>query len=321
MNGWPSNFFECLPLVQLLTHGSPAFDVVLPSLPGFGFSSAPRRTGVGARTMADTFAELMTQLGYDRFIVCGGDVGAGIAEQLRSGHPDRLIGAYFMNLQASHTISDTPTKAELAYVEHAAEWYGEEGAYVAIQRTKPQTLAYGLSDSPAGMAGWIIEKWRSWSDCGGDLDSVYSRDDLCAILTIYWVTNTISSSVRLYHAAATNLLPPVRGGPVPVGVVEFPGDIMPVVRERAEAWFQLVHFTQMPRGGHFAALEVPELLAADLQKFAKAVGGVGERLSDDRILGVRRRHRSRRAPARTAHTPCDRFSGRVAVVENAASST
>ncbi len=275
MNGWPSNFYECLKLVPLLTDGSPAFDVVIPSLPGFGFSSAPRRTGVGTRAMADIMADLMTQLGYDRFVVCGGDVGSGVAEQLRNGHPDRLIGMYVMNLQGSHTISETPTQAELDYVQHAAGWYAAEGAYVAIQSTKPQTLGYGLSDSPVGMAGWIIEKWRAWSDCEGDLDSVFSRDDLCAILTIYWVTNTISSSVRVYNASGVDLLPPVRGGPVPVGVVEFPGDIMPVVRERAEAWFRLVHFTQMPRGGHFAALEVPHLLAADLQKFARTLATSG----------------------------------------------
>jgi pimeloyl-ACP methyl ester carboxylesterase len=275
MNGWPSNFYECLPLIPLLTSGSPPFDLVIPSLPGFGFSSAPKRSGLGTSEMADIAADLMTQLGYDRFVVCGGDVGAGVAEQLRNRHPERLLGAYVMNLQASHTIGDDPTDAELAYAEHAARWYREEGGYVAIQSTKPQTLAYGLSDSPAGMAGWIIEKWRAWSDCSGDLDSVFSLDDLCAILTIYWVTNTIGSSLWVYHASPIDRRPPVRGGPVPVGVAEFPGDVMPVVRERAEAWFRLLHFSQMPMGGHFAALEAPQLLAADLREFARKLSDLG----------------------------------------------
>ena len=171
MNGWPSNFYESLSLVDRLTRGDPRFDVVIPSLPGFGFSPEPPQTGSVA--MATAFVRLMEQLGYPTFIVQGGDVGAGVAETMRNMFPERLLGMHVTNLQAAHTVSDTPSAEERAYLAHRTRWMNEEGGYIAIQRTRPQSLSYGLSDSPAGLAGWIIEKWRGWSDCDGDPETIY----------------------------------------------------------------------------------------------------------------------------------------------------
>ena len=269
MNGWPSNFYEPLKMARNLSSGSPAFDVVIPSFPGFGFSPPAKTLETGPSEMAAMFVELMEKLGYPRFIVQGGDVGSSVAEQIRCRFPERLLGAHFTNLQAVHTVSDDPSEEELAYLQHRKRWMNEEAGYIAIQRTKPQTLSFGLTDSPAGMAAWIMEKWRGWSDCGGDPLSVFSLDDICSILTIYWVTKTAESSIRQYRFSDRNNAPPVRKGPVPVAMAAFPKDNMPVVKRRAEAWINLVQYTDMPRGGHFPSLEAPDLLAEDLRAFAK----------------------------------------------------
>jgi pimeloyl-ACP methyl ester carboxylesterase len=277
-HGWPSSFFEFTKLAPLLAEparaGEPAacsFDVVVPSLPGFGFSGIPRRRFVHAQ-VPRLWVELMRRLGYERFAAHGGDLGGGVAARLGQYHPESVIGIHVTNVYGSTESGRTPTPAELAHLAEAERWERDEGAYSAIQATRPQTLAFGLSDSPAGLAGWIVEKFRAWSDCGGELEVAFSRDELLTNLTIYWATNTIASSLRPYWDSRNNPEPaawiPIR---VPCAIAVFPADIDRPPREFAERSYNVQRFTPMPRGGHFAALEQPQLLAADIRTF---FGGV-----------------------------------------------
>jgi pimeloyl-ACP methyl ester carboxylesterase len=283
-HGWPSTFLELMPLVPLLTdpagHGiqGPAFDVVIPSLPGYGFSDRPKRTGITVQYTADLWDRLMRGLGYQRYGAGGGDFGSAVATFLGRDHPDSVIGIHLSTLDVmpyagpgSRPLSD----AERAYLDRNRRWWQAEGGYKAIQATKPQTAGYGLNDSPAGLAAWLLEKWRSWSDCGGDLESRFSRDFLLATLTLYWVTESSTSSMRYYYDDR-------RFGPVgpedfvgvPTGMAVFANEYVPEgmpPREWVERLYNVRHWTVMPRGGHFAAREEPELLAQDLAVFFSQV--------------------------------------------------
>ena len=203
-NGWPSTFAELLPLVPLLTDPAahsiegPAFDLVIPSLPGYGFSERPARTGVTYRDTARRWHRLMRELGYDRYAAGGSDFGAGVATYMALEDPSPLIGLHLSTPEvAPYTGPDSRplSEAEHLYRESLAAWIAIEHGYQAIQSTKPQTLGYGLTDSPAGLAAWILEKWRSWSDDFGSID----RDLLLTTVTLYWVTGTITSSMRDYY--------------------------------------------------------------------------------------------------------------------------
>jgi pimeloyl-ACP methyl ester carboxylesterase len=279
-HGWPSTFLELLPLVPLLTdpaaHGSdaPAFDVVIPSLPGYGFSDRPRRTGVTVQYTARLWDQLMHGLGYERYAAGGGDFGCGVATFLGRDHPESLIGLHLSTLDVapySGPGSRPLSEAERTYLEHNQAWWQTEGGYKAIQATKPQTAGYGLNDSPAGLAAWLIEKWRSWSDCGGEIERRFSRDFLLSTLTLYWVTETITSSMRTYYDDR-------RFGPVgrddfvsvPTAVALFANEYVAEgspPREWAERLYNIRRWTEMPRGGHFAAQEEPDLLARDIGTF------------------------------------------------------
>jgi pimeloyl-ACP methyl ester carboxylesterase len=279
-HGWPSTFLEPLPLIPLLTdpaaHGidAPAFHVVVPSLPGYGFSDRPGREGVTVRYTARLWDELMRGLGYDRYAAAGGDFGSGVTTFLGLDHPDSLVGIHLSTLDVtpyagpgSHQLS----AEEAAYLEHNEKWWEDEGGYKAIQSTRPQTVGYGLNDSPAGLAAWVLEKWRTWSDSGGDLDGRFGRDLLLATLTIYWATESITSSMRWY----LDDRPLGTAGPddfvaVPTAIAVFdhghvPEGVPP--REWAERLYDVRRYTVMPSGGHFAALEEPELLARDIGAF------------------------------------------------------
>jgi pimeloyl-ACP methyl ester carboxylesterase len=279
-HGWPSTFLEPLALAPLLTdpaaHGidGPSFDLVIPSLPGYGFSDRPRRTGVTVEYTARLWDELMRGLGYERYGACGGDFGSAVSTFLGRDHPGSVIGVHLSTLDVDPYTGPgaRPLSAEeAAYLEHQRGWWQEEGGYKAIQATRPQTAGYGLNDSPAGLAAWLLEKWRSWSDCGGDLDSRFSRDLLLSTLTVYWVTQTIASSMRFYFD--DRRLGPV--GPddfvdVPTAVALFTNQHVregAPPREWAERLYDVRRWTPMPRGGHFAALEEPELLARDMAAF------------------------------------------------------
>src|SRR3954468_1277019 len=207
-HGWPSSFVEYLGLVPLLTdpraHGidGPSFDLVIPSLPGYGFSERPAQTGVNYRHTAARWHRLMQMLGYERYAVGGGDFGAGVATYMALDDPERVIGLHLTNFEiAPYTGpgSEPPTDAAQAYIDERRAWEEVERGYGAIQSTKPQTLGYALNDSPAGLAAWILEKWRSWTDSGGDLEQSFERDFLLTTVTLYWVTQTITSSLRDYY--------------------------------------------------------------------------------------------------------------------------
>lgn len=273
LNGWPSSIFEYTDVIPRLT--AAGFHVVAPALPGYGYSDKPTAPGMNGTRIASLFATLMAELGYKQFIVHGSDWGALVAERLRRHHADRLLGVHLNNVHSSYPRPQDPTPEEQAFLARAQGWQFSEGAYALVQGTKPQTLSYGLNDSPAGLAAWIVEKFRSWSD--GDVEQVYGLDGLCANLTLYWATETIGSSSRLYAETfcdPESHTPPERGT-VPVGVIVCPEDIVPAPRAWGERWFNIVQWTEAPRGGHFPAWEAPEMFAADLRAFADRVTAAG----------------------------------------------
>ena len=287
-HGWPSCFTELLPLIPLLTdpagHGidGPAFDVVIPSLPGYGFSPRPAVAGgVTYRYTAGLWHRLMRGLGYARYGAGGGDFGAGIATFMALDHPGPLIGLHLTNLELTPYTgpgSRPLSVGEQAYLEQSSRWDETERGYTAIQSTKPQTLGYALNDSPAGLAAWILEKWRSWSDCGGNLESRFPRDFLLTLVTLYWVTTTITSSIRDYHDNRRWQGEP-RLGPadivqVPTAVAVFPHMVIPEgepPREWGERLYEIRRWTVMPTGGHFAPAEEPQLVARDITAFFAAL--------------------------------------------------
>jgi pimeloyl-ACP methyl ester carboxylesterase len=285
-HGWPSTFLEYLPLVPLLTDpaslsvDAPAFDLVIPSLPGYTFSERPAHTGVNYRYVAELWHRLMTGLGYERYAAGGGDFGAGVATLMALDRPESLIGIHLSNLELYPYIgpgSRPFSAAERAYLEQSDAWWRVEGGYKSIQSTKPQTLGYGLNDSPAGLAAWITEKWRSWTDSEGVPERRVPRDLLLTMLTLFWATESITSSMRDYfdnrwHGIALGPTDIVR---VPTAIASFSrqfafeGD---PPREWAERLYDVQRWTPMPRGGHFAAVEEPELLAHDIAAFFRGTG-------------------------------------------------
>jgi pimeloyl-ACP methyl ester carboxylesterase len=272
-HGWPSSFLELLGLVPFLRD---TFDLVIPSLPGYGFSERPARTGVTTRHTAGLWHRLMRELGYERYGAQGGDWGAGVSTFMALDDPEPMIGLHLSNLDNDPYTgpgSRPLSEAERAYVADQQRWVEEEHAYSAIQSTRPQTLAYGLNDSPAALAAWIIEKWRAWSDCGGDVESRFSRDFLLTNVTLYWVTQTIATSIRDYFDNNRFAETAIRADDfvrVPTAVTSFSHHFAPEgvpPREWAERLYDVRRFTPMPRGGHFPATEEPELLARDIAAF------------------------------------------------------
>jgi pimeloyl-ACP methyl ester carboxylesterase len=279
-HGWPGSFVEFLSVIRRLTdpaaHGgdpADAFDVVVPSLPGFGYSDRPSARGMHAFRVAELWADLMSELGYRRFGAQGGDLGAGVSTALGLRHPDRLIGVHLNFIPSSYGPylegRTALTAAEQEFVGGAARWAEENGAYAQVHRTRPQTLAYGVTDSPAGLAAWILEKFREWSDCGGDLGQVAPLDELLTNVTVYWMTGAVHSSFRLYFE---NRKAPFQFGPddfvgTPCAITHFPKEILFPPRAWVERGYNVQKWTEMPRGGHFAALEQPDLLARDIRMF------------------------------------------------------
>src|SRR5438046_2989793 len=279
-HGWPSTFVELLPLVPFLTdphaHGidGPGFDVVIPSLPGYGFSERPRRVGVNYQYVAGLWHRLMRGLGYERYGAQGGDFGAGIVTFMALNNPKPMIGVHLSNLEiAPYTGPGARplSAAERTYRERNEAFWQEEYGYKAIQSTKPQTLGYALNDSPAGLAAWILEKWRSWADSRGNIDERVSRDFLLTTVTIYWVTQTITSSMRDYFDNENSRfrieLGPAEFVEVPTGIAVFANNFVhegTPPREWAERLYNVRRWTPMPREGQFSASEEPEMLTHDL---------------------------------------------------------
>jgi len=286
-HGWPDTFTRYQKIIPLLTdparHGGDpkdAFDVIVPSIPGFGFSSRPSLRGFNSFHVAVLWAKLMTkELGYPRFAAAGGDIGSGVTRYLAATHPELLVGIHLTDIGILRDLMALSGQTDLSegerrYRSSAAEWIAREGAYMLLQSTKPQTLAYGLSDSPAGLAGWIVEKFRAWSGCSGDLGRSFSEDELLTNIMIYWVTGTIGSSARMYYENSRTL-PPMGRIEVPTGIALFPADILLPPQEWAKRRLQIARWTSMPRGGHFAAMEEPELLADDIRAFFRPLRAKG----------------------------------------------
>jgi microsomal epoxide hydrolase len=280
LHGWPGSVFEFLELIPRLTDpasfgGDPAdaFTVVAPSLPGYGLSFKPGQPRLGVEEIADCVAELMHgALGYTSFAVQGGDWGAITASRLGYAHPEKLIGIHLNLLPIRRDQQDMadPTPEEQAYLDQRAIWLREETGYSWIQGTKPQTLAFALSDSPAGLAAWIVEKFRTWSDCGGNVETAFTRDRLLANISFYWFTGAIGSSFWPYYTVRHRPwpVPDGRTVDVPTGYAQFPSEILRPPRSVAQRTYtDIRRWTVMPRGGHFAALEQPDALANEVREF------------------------------------------------------
>lgn len=272
LHGWPSSFVQMLDIIPLLTNPADpndvSFDVVVASLPGFGFSSRPTERGWSVARMAPLFHKLMTGvLGYERYAVRGGDLGAGVLTQMALLFPDAIVGMHTGGTNPwLGEIPNDLSPAEQQFVAAAQAWSYQEMAYAMEQSSKPQTLAPALNDSPAGLAAWIIEKFRRWSDCDGDLELRFSKDELLTNLTIYWATQTIGSSMRLYYESARD---PGQWGrsPVPTAFLMSSKDMFPTPRSWIERSNRIDRWTEIDRGGHFLEWEEPEIVAADLRAF------------------------------------------------------
>jgi microsomal epoxide hydrolase len=277
LHGWPGSIVEFTKVIGPLSAPDdpslPAFELVVPSLPGFAWSGPTDQRGWDVRRMARAVDALMDRLGYEQYVVQGGDAGAIVATQLGVVAPDRLLGIHLNLVVVGPPDPSDPTAglapADVALVAATQSWATTESGYSWIQGTRPQTLAYGLTDSPAGLAAWILEKFRQWSDCDGDVWRRFTRDELLTNIMLYWVTGTIGSSTRLYFetrqsGAVTGFRGPVD---VPTAVAVFPKEHNRYPRPWVEACYELRRWTEMPRGGHFAALEEPELLVGDIRAF------------------------------------------------------
>jgi microsomal epoxide hydrolase len=282
-HGFPDSFLRFERLVPMLTdparhggHPDDAFDVVVPSLPGYGFSDKPQSQGTLFR-IGDLWHELMTRhLGYERYAAHGGDWGSTISEFLARDHADEVLGIHLTDVPFLHSFQPPrdPSHAEKKYLEAIAQFPQTQGAYALIQGSQPQVAALGLADSPAGLAAWIVEKFRRWSDCDGDIESRFTRDELLVHVMLYWVTRTIESSFLPYHDVAhagamtwtmQKLNQWMGSSRPPAAFALFPKDLSTPPREWAERFFEVRRWTTMPRGGHFAALEEPTLLAEDIR--------------------------------------------------------
>ena len=280
LHGWPGSIYEFYKLLPMLTqpeaHGGSAehaFHVVAPSLPGYGFSDAPREPGFSPRRVAGVMDTLMREvLGYPRYHAQGGDWGSVIASWLGFDRPSAVAAIHLnmMGLPARPGPDDPPlTEGEKSYLADAKKKMSEDMAYMAIQGTRPQTLGYGLNDSPVGLAAWLVEKFRAWTDCGGELENSVSKDELLTNIMIYWVTGSITSSMRLYfeYRHSREALPPGERVACPTGFANFPGEIMSPPRSWVERVYNIQRWTDMAQGGHFAALEAPHALAGDMRAF------------------------------------------------------
>ncbi|GAA4232735.1 pimeloyl-ACP methyl ester carboxylesterase [Streptosporangium album] len=283
VHGWPSGYLEMTRLIPLLAdpgaHGADqadAFHVVVPSLPGFGFSDAPRSRGYGYARMAATVRRVVTEgLGYRRYGLHGTGLGAYVNGRIALADPEAVVGLHTHDPALTLPLSagSPRTEAEEAFLAYAREWNAEEGAYGALHRTKPQSLAHALNDSPVGLLSWLVEKYRSWSDCDEDVERRYSKDDLLTSATLYWVTGSIGSSIRVYYerVRADPPIPPGTRLRVPTGVAmprAIPGNPpRRATREMIGRTHDIHHWVDLSSGGHFASWEEPELVAASIRDF------------------------------------------------------
>jgi pimeloyl-ACP methyl ester carboxylesterase len=284
-HGWPGSFVELIELGRRLAdpasfggRAEDAFDVIIPSMPGYGFSARPTQRGMSVFAIADLWADLMSVLGYRRFGVQGGDWGSWVSAAAALQHPDRVAAIHLNYVSTRFRPAQGPgdpplTAEEEGYLAAAARWLDSEGGYIAIQATKPLTLAYALTDSPLGLAAWYVEKFKAWTDSKLVPDEALSRDDMITDIMLHWLTGTAHSAMRLYAESREHPLHLKQGQRItpPCGIVHLPAEIPMPPRSGAERAFNVVHWTRLPRGGHFAAWEVPELLAQDIRAFFNAL--------------------------------------------------
>ena len=275
-HGWPGSFMEMNRLIDPLTTGPEfSFDLIIPSIPGFGFSQKINTPGCNLWFIADLWSKLMKELGYEKVIAQGGDFGAGVSTALALKHPENILGLHLNYIHSSYFPFLPPDEAfseeENSFLKTADEWYKVEGAYAHQHRTKPLTLAYGLNDSPVGLCAWFIEKFYSWSDCNGDIETVFTKDELLSNISLYWFTETIYSSIRLYNETSKAPLHFKEYDfiNIPVGIARFHKEEPFPPRKFIERGYNIQHWTDIPKGGHFAAMEQPVLLANDIIQFVK----------------------------------------------------
>ena len=279
-HGWPGSFVEfhkvLAPLTDPTAHGGDArdaFHVVCPSLPGFGFSGKPTATGWGVDRIAAAWAVLMDRLGYARYGAQGGDWGSAVTTALGAQDAVHCAGIHItLAMQSRPQVTGEPTPEEARALQGAKQ-YAEAGAgYAQLQATRPQTLGYALTDSPAGQAAWILEKFQAWTDCDGHPENIFSRDELLDNLMVYWVTASAASSARLYWESFGKGRRALHRVDIPTGVAVFPKEIVTPVRRWMEAQYtDIRHWTEMPRGGHFAAFEQPGLFVEELRTYFRTL--------------------------------------------------
>jgi pimeloyl-ACP methyl ester carboxylesterase len=277
-HGWPGSFLEMMKLIPLLTDPMDfSFDLVIPSIPGFGFSGKVTQTGCNSAFVAGLWHKLMLELGYNKYGAQGGDIGAGISTYLGLKFPGSILGLHLNFISGSYKPflkeSDQLSQDVIDFQKQVGNWYSNEGAYAHQHSSKPITLSYGLNDSPVGLAAWIIEKFNSWSDNDGNIENVFTKDELLANIMLYWVTQSIHSSIRIYNENSKSPLIFRENDfvSVPVGLALFPKELPLPPREFIEKGFNIQHWTVMPSGGHFAAVEQPVLLSNDIVYFFKSI--------------------------------------------------
>ena len=280
-HGWPGSFVEFTKIIGPLTDpaahgGAPedAFHVVMPSIPGFGFSQAPREPGFDPARIAQIEATLMARLGYTRYGVQGGDWGSIIGTQVALADTPHVAGLHInMCIGGAPAGADANaglTDRERERLKLRQAWQAEETGYQQIQGTKPQTIGVALNDSPVGLAAWIVEKFRSWCDCEGHPETIFTKDELLTNITLYWVTQTAASSARIYYESR-RATPNPRRIEVPTACADFPKEVIWSPRKWLEARYNITRWTEMPKGGHFAAMEQPQLLVEDVRAFFRTV--------------------------------------------------
>ena len=269
LHGWPGSVVEFLDVIPRLTD---EFDLVVPSLPGYGFSEPTRTTGWDVARIARAFTALMARLGYDRYGAQGGDWGAQITTKLGVLDAEHCAGIHVNMPVGSPPEEEVQlTEQEAADLDATQKFARGESAYAQLQSTKPQTIGAALNDSPVGLLSWIVEKFRTWSDCDGDPENVFTRDQLLTNVMTYWVTETITSSMRLYWEFQRSKERKPEYVAVPTGVARYPKEILRFPRPWVERSYNVTQWADLPRGGHFAAMEQPDLFADDVRTFFRTL--------------------------------------------------
>jgi pimeloyl-ACP methyl ester carboxylesterase len=277
-HGWPYSFMEMFKLIPLLTENNDmSFDLVIPSMPGYGFSQKISQPGCNVSFIADLWHKLMRELGYEKYGVQGGDFGAGVSTALAMKYPEHITGLHLNYIPGNYVPvlaeNEEFTKEENDYLDSEEDWYSREGGYSLEQNTKPLTLAYGLNDSPMGLCAWIVEKMFGWSQNRGYIGNVFTKDELLSNVTLYWITETIHSSIRLYNENSKNPLIIGKDSFIntPTGIAHFMYEDPFPPRKFIERGFNIRHWSEFPEGGHFPAMEKPEVLAEDIIKFFRSL--------------------------------------------------